>query len=394
MTWHGSWVVVKKDQKFHSTFYHNVSDDKKEDSFVVISDLAEALKKTKAIFPNAKNAVLMTDGAGCYSGVFLAINLVCLVEWTGIRITDHFISESGQGKSILDGMFGVLTQFIRRLTRTGSKYDILKAEHLQQALCSEGCPPGNIAEETIFDRAKESHVSKNNFTGLKKFKHRKYLYSERGNCVGIKCFEHSFCNNEGVFKSIDALRNMMFSGKFQAMPNTILLSNTGLPPLKPVVWEEDHSSQKALKKGQRIEKVAGNRRSKFAAVLSKAQEAKATSRAFPCTTANCHRVFLYRARLLRHLAKGTECGPSKQMHRKCRSVKGTVTLGTSVMDEVIQVLKTDEINLPQKHLKQENTEQTEVLLERSYRYKLADGSTWKAKPSSTWTIGHARTYRI
>ena len=49
MTWHGTWVVVKQDNKFHSTFFHNVSDVKKEDSFVVLSYIAEAMRRQSCL---------------------------------------------------------------------------------------------------------------------------------------------------------------------------------------------------------------------------------------------------------------------------------------------------------------------------------------------------------
>lgn len=138
MTWHGVWVSVLREKKFVSHFFHNVSDDKREDGFAIMSNIEQALKAMKHAFPELTEAYVMSDGAGAYSGAYLAINLAMMGDWTGIHVIAHFIGESGQGKSTLDAMFGVLTQALERTTRTGRQYDILKAADLRNALVAFG----------------------------------------------------------------------------------------------------------------------------------------------------------------------------------------------------------------------------------------------------------------
>jgi hypothetical protein len=98
MTWHGIWASVKRNGSYESQFFHHLSDDKKEDGFAILSNLVLALLKMKQNFPDLQEAILITDGAGAYSGGFLAINLSMVGLWTGIQVKEHFISESGQGK--------------------------------------------------------------------------------------------------------------------------------------------------------------------------------------------------------------------------------------------------------------------------------------------------------
>ena len=111
--WHGVmvvrkvWNAEKSEFEYHATFETLVSDDKKEDGFAVLSSLRETFLNVKRDYPQITKATLLTDGAGCYSGTYLAINVAKLGEWTGVYVDNFFNSESGDGKSVLDSIFGV-----------------------------------------------------------------------------------------------------------------------------------------------------------------------------------------------------------------------------------------------------------------------------------------------
>ena len=79
----------------------------------------------------------MTDGAGCYLGTCLTVNLAVAGKMTGIYITDHFFCESGRGKSILDANIGTLMNHVKSFVGAGLK-DVFYAENLNAALAEQG----------------------------------------------------------------------------------------------------------------------------------------------------------------------------------------------------------------------------------------------------------------
>lgn len=400
MTWHGVWATVKRQDKFISQFFHNVSDDKKEDAFAVLSNIAEALRQIKCAFPELSEGVLMTDGAGAYSGAFLAIHLSQLGVWTGIPITAHYISESGQGKSVLDAIFGVLTNFLERVTRTGRKFDILKAADLKAALMAFDGIKGNHFQETIYDRASEAKLKKGAFPGLKKMHAHMYNYDQNNNFRSLTVHEQCFSNNTGITYSADKLKKMIVGGEFQKQPNTVFVqAPVQAEQLKFLTWDENAKESKKSKKMQRVVKKAQNKKLRHETLLDRLQTVKDRSRAFPCPTKNCGRVFQKKKYLLRHLALGNKCGPSKHLHRNCRTKTGVlISPDMSLKDTTTDVLKDHSFNL-QPAASEEGQLPNQVVedgqkLSFSNKYSLANGDPWKLKLSQHYKAGYARTWRI
>ena len=79
----------------------------------------------------------------------------------------HFIAESGRGKSVLDGNFGVLMKHVRKVVNANLK-DITFAANLKDALGQLGGVKGNLVKEIVLDRATELQVKKAALPGLKK----------------------------------------------------------------------------------------------------------------------------------------------------------------------------------------------------------------------------------
>ena len=120
-----------------------------------------------------------------------------LSSWTGIKVLSHFVSVSGKGKSFLDSIFGLQTQFLDRLTSYGQAHDISVATELEQQLNYENGIKGTENHEILFDRRGQIYVKKKAFPGLQKMKQRTYAYNNDGTIKSVTVFENSFSNNQG-----------------------------------------------------------------------------------------------------------------------------------------------------------------------------------------------------
>ena len=91
-------------------YFDDLSDDKKEDGFAVLSCLQTDLDTFLSRNPEVTEATIATDGAATYSGKYLAHCLPYLSAWTGIKILEHSTGEAGMNKSSLDGHFGTASE--------------------------------------------------------------------------------------------------------------------------------------------------------------------------------------------------------------------------------------------------------------------------------------------
>eukprot|EP00951_Prasinocladus_malaysianus_P007431 scaffold53397_cov29-Prasinocladus_malaysianus.AAC.1 len=116
IAWHGAMFIrrlVPDDDgqvdpdDYILDYYDDISNDKKEDGFAVMSCLQADLTTYVRSNSEVTEARVRTDGAGCYSGKYLVHALPLLSSWTGVRILDHGIGEAGMNKSMLDSHFGV-----------------------------------------------------------------------------------------------------------------------------------------------------------------------------------------------------------------------------------------------------------------------------------------------
>ena len=121
ITWHGIYLLFKRNGVYTTKFYNDVGDDKEEDGFAVWSSFVETCKIIKGEFPHICSCYVLSDGAGCYSGAYLAINLAVVGSITGIFVLAHYIAESGRGKSCLDANFGVLMKHVKKVVNANLK---------------------------------------------------------------------------------------------------------------------------------------------------------------------------------------------------------------------------------------------------------------------------------
>ena len=132
-----------------------MGDDKEEDGFPVWSSFVETCKIIKGEFPHICSCYVLSDGAGCYSGAYLAINLAVVGSITGIFVLAHYIAKSGRGKSCLDANFGVLISMkhVKKVVNANLKeWHIAFAENLKVALgiILMGGVKANVVKEIVF----------------------------------------------------------------------------------------------------------------------------------------------------------------------------------------------------------------------------------------------------
>ena len=78
-----------------------------------------------------------------------------------MKILTHFVSECGQGKSLLDSIFGLQKQFVSRIGNYGHSNDITDAAaSLTDALNFKVGIKGTINNEIIFDRPTQKNKKK------------------------------------------------------------------------------------------------------------------------------------------------------------------------------------------------------------------------------------------
>eukprot|EP01034_Spumella_vulgaris_P036371 gene36370-biopygen30926 len=82
---------------------------------------------------------VVSDGAGCYQGNHLFAYLPFMVKLTGVRVTDHYISVEGQGKTYLDGHFSEQGKYVQDSVRMADgRCDITNAASLVVAANRRG----------------------------------------------------------------------------------------------------------------------------------------------------------------------------------------------------------------------------------------------------------------
>lgn len=89
--------------------------------------------------PDITEVIIQSDNAGCYSSPVFTVGLSTLFALTGIRVCLLLHCEAQDGKSHLDGNFGIMSQAIRRFV--DSDHDVKTPKQLMDALLH--CKPSN-----------------------------------------------------------------------------------------------------------------------------------------------------------------------------------------------------------------------------------------------------------
>lgn len=147
--------------------------------------------------PDISGAVLVTDGAACYSGTEFAAGLGWIGLLSGLFISVHIITESGCGKNRIDGHFSRVNAHLHKVVQQGrGKLNVTNARSASVALASLGGLNGSITLLMEFTRLSPPSSSKG-MTAPKKFKaiqgldrsaQRKYSYDNDDKPVDIELF--------------------------------------------------------------------------------------------------------------------------------------------------------------------------------------------------------------
>lgn len=185
MPWHGVMFIRRAhgeekatEGEYIVTYVDGMMADKKEDGFATLSAVYLALKHYKEEHPWITHAAVKTDGAGAYAGVVFTVGMSMMGDLTGVTVTDHYIGESGKGKSQLDGHFGVKGAKVRRLV-AAAMHDILTPEKLYRGV---QMTLGRNESAMLFqpDRSQGSSLDAASIKQLSAMSHREYVFKDAG----------------------------------------------------------------------------------------------------------------------------------------------------------------------------------------------------------------------
>jgi hypothetical protein len=90
-----------------------VRNSQQQDSVAAVSLLEAIIRRIKQLFPATLTVSFQADNAAAYASPFLVFMLPLLCAAVGLRATEFVHNEAGDGKTVLDGHFGVQTQMIK-----------------------------------------------------------------------------------------------------------------------------------------------------------------------------------------------------------------------------------------------------------------------------------------
>jgi len=157
--------------------------DKKEDGFATLSAIYLALKQYKQNNPWITHVAAKTDGAGAYAGMVFTVGLSMMAELVGIKVTDHYIGESGKNKTALDGHFGVKGSQVRRLVAAALK-DIITPEDLYEGV-KMTLGQNEAVQSFMPVRAHGSDLDAKSISHLSAMSHRTYEYGANGELTAL-----------------------------------------------------------------------------------------------------------------------------------------------------------------------------------------------------------------
>lgn len=221
-----------------TSFFDVVSNDSTEDAYSICSYLQAAVQTYVKVNPHICRCYVLTDGAGCFVCVEFLGFLANLGYNTGLFVRLHLVSESGCGKSYLDGHFCYGMLHLSKVVKFGEgKNDIHCAEDIASALTMLGgiknsmpilCTSLNrstagrenskardaaaVDDDVAQDDEEEEeeatpadepskaapslHSKIKELPGLKSFLHREIVYSEDGEVEAIHLSSVSFLFDE------------------------------------------------------------------------------------------------------------------------------------------------------------------------------------------------------
>jgi uncharacterized C2H2 Zn-finger protein len=337
-------VVMYEVGEYVAEIYDAVMDDVKENGHTAFSATQAITQMFKHNNPHITKMKIMTDGAGCFQGKHFFLYLPLLGRLAGIRVTDHYLSETGQGKTILDGHFSRVKQNLWRSVRLGAgDCDVRNAACAVVAASRAGGIAGTKTFElkinTTNDECDESKMTINKLCFQNtKFMHRHYNYTNNNTSFEFSEVELRYSSNRKVvvtYKS-DKFKKWWKSGDFPGDTGVQIIhhnNTTGIiPKHNPTYYHPDDPAGRPLvvtsaataaeavkglghmalgsdeKKRKNNEKHKKNENKKQKIVVEKQQKETqhqqklANSELHHCP--ECNEVFYHKANLDKHIATG------------------------------------------------------------------------------------------
>lgn len=142
--WHGAaivfhdstqlpWAIDAKNGYGRTLYLQDViENDTTQDAWTALSEIEAVLMFIKKWVPSVQQIVLQSDNGACYASREFAVGLSTMGAVTGVRVCRLIHTEAQDGKSHLDGSFGILSQAIRRYV--DENHDITTAAQLASAV--------------------------------------------------------------------------------------------------------------------------------------------------------------------------------------------------------------------------------------------------------------------
>ena len=351
---------VEFHSNYHVQFYDGLCDDSKENGFAAISHLEGVMSKYKSESKNAHvtKCSILSDGAGCFAGSEFCIGLSKIGDWTGIKVTNHFISEAGCGKTSLDGHFAYARSHLIRTVATGEgTLDIFDAESAAIALAQRGGIQSSTAACVKVDRAMEFSCKK--IEKARTYMHRQYLYDDEYKQIdsiilrpqsfrgdGIVMSRSDIMNKIGVVNGIQMELPFLGTGVDYRVfePDTTVRKKNTEPLIKIGV---DDKARFVEIRGKRKEKKAAKEKIISVQLEEKIAEQRERSTAYFCPTKDCTAVFCYEVNLLKHVKNEVHWYGKSHTHQlkytiNRRNKEGVIT-NTVPIKRVNQAIVADNI---------------------------------------------------
>ncbi len=126
---------TKHSHPYQTYFFDDIIDNsQQQDSVAALSIIEASIVRTKKLFPYLTTISIQSDNAAAYASPFLLFMLPVICKQHGLRLTEYVHNEAGDGKTVLDGHFGVQTHMIRAYVDGG--HDVTTPEQAVAALTS------------------------------------------------------------------------------------------------------------------------------------------------------------------------------------------------------------------------------------------------------------------
>ena len=321
MPWHGC-MLVRKPLRFERARYgegefvceykHAMMLTSKEDGFATLAAVHVALSEYKIENPHIANAFVKTDGAAAYAGATFTLGLSFMDETTGIRVERHFIGESGQNKSTLDGEFASYGGMLRRLICSGA-HDVRTPDDLFNGLKKVLKGRGGRSAALFMPGGVDADFEHATVERLTLMSDRAYAYDAGGNFAALLLRRQSFL---GAGERIECAALFPKGRVAPAAPLVVATTSAGAAGSSlgdKLVARSDagraaHAKAKAERKLSVLEKLERARR----AIVEDARKQRADARAyrmFRCCeqeggTPGCDRLFERFTEFRKHVQRG------------------------------------------------------------------------------------------